>query len=78
MILRKLPLAVAPVPVLADGLAVGVPAGVTPVGAGRMATVPARTRATAALAPRARVTGRWTALDGAVRRGRRLIASLTL
>jgi hypothetical protein len=78
MILRKLPLVVALAAVLADALADAVPAGVTPVGAGSMAMVPASRRATAALAPRARVAGPRTAVNGAVRRSRRLIAFITL
>ncbi len=75
MILRKLPLVVAPSRMLADWRADAV---VTPVGAGRMATVPASSRTTAALAPRARMAGLRTASSGAVRRSRRLIAFITL
>jgi hypothetical protein len=66
----------------ADGLADAVAAGSAPGGAGgagRMAVVPTSRRTTAPLDARARrAAGFRTAVDGAVRRGRRLIASITL
>ncbi len=63
----------------ADGLADAVTAGPAPGGGGRMAVVPASRRTTAPLDARARrAAGFRTAVDGAVRRGRRLIASITL
>ena len=61
----------------ADEVGDAVTAGSVPGGAGRMAVDPASRRTTAPLDARARITG-LPAVDGAVHRGRRLIASTTL
>ena len=62
----------------ADEVGDAVTAGPVPGGAGRMAVVPASRRTTAPLDARARIAGLPTAVDGAVHRCRRLIASITL
>jgi hypothetical protein len=80
MVLRTLPASLAAAAVLAGpaGLADAVTAGSAPGGAGRMAVVPASRRTIAPLDARARLAGLPVAVDGAVRRGRRLIASITI
>ncbi len=78
MVVRKLLLPVALAGVVADELGDAVTAGSAPGGAGRMAVVPARRRTTAPLDARARLAGLPMAVDGAVRRCRRLIACLTI
>ena len=80
MVLRTLLAPLADAAVLADaaGLADAVTAGSAPGGAGRIAVVPASRRTIAPLDARARLAGLPMAVDGAVRRGRRLIASITI